>query len=96
MADEELDISWMCKQVAHHYGITSQMYILAEECAELAKEALKYNRPKDNIKELVEEIADVEIMLEQTKMLLGDVLDDIKKIKTEKLLRQIERIKRGL
>ena len=46
------------------------------------------------IQNIVEEIADVEIMLEQIKVLLNLNNDAIKAIKIKKIDRQLERIKR--
>ena len=46
------------------------------------------------IQHIVEEIADVEIMLEQIKVLLNLNNDAIKAIKIKKIDRQLERIKR--
>lgn len=50
------------------WGPRAQTLMVLEEMAELQKEILKnINRDKDNIVELIDEIADVEIMLEQLK-----------------------------
>lgn len=50
------------------WGKKPQMLQVIEEMSELIKEILKnVNRKKDNIAELIEETADVEIMLEQLK-----------------------------
>lgn len=50
------------------WGKVPQMLQVIEEMSELTKEILKnINRHKDNISELIEETADVEIMLEQLK-----------------------------
>ena len=50
------------------WGKVPQMLQVIEEMSELTKEILKnINRHKDNIAELIEETADVEIMLEQLK-----------------------------
>lgn len=50
------------------WGKEPQMLQVIEEMSELTKEILKnVNRKKDNIAEIVEETADVEIMLEQLK-----------------------------
>ena len=51
------------------WGKEPQMLQVIEEMSELTKEILKnVNRKKDNIKELIEEAADVEIMLGQLKV----------------------------
>ena len=50
------------------WGKNIQMLQVIEEMSELTKEILKnVNRKKDNIAEIIEETADVEIMLEQLK-----------------------------
>lgn len=50
------------------WGKEPQMLQVIEEMSELTKEILKnVNRKKDNLAELIEETADVEIMLEQLK-----------------------------
>ena len=50
------------------WGKNPQMLQVIEEMSELTKEILKnVNRGKDNVSEIIEETADVEIMLEQLK-----------------------------
>ena len=50
------------------WGKEPQMLQVIEEMSELTKEILKnINRKKDNVAEIIEETADVEIMLEQLK-----------------------------
>lgn len=59
------------------YGIDSQLAKLAEECAELAAEALHVrSRGKEAIPALLSECADVEIMLEQMRHHYGDTRID--------------------
>lgn len=87
-----------CKimQIAKNYGIAPQLRMLAEECSELAKEALKAIRSKGANKEaLIEEIADVEIMIEQIRLLMGIRYEDIFTTKERKLERQMQRIGEG-
>jgi NTP pyrophosphatase (non-canonical NTP hydrolase) len=79
--------------VARHYGKASQLRMLAEECAELGKEALKAIRCKGANKEsLIEEIADVEVMVEQIRYLFEISFEDTLTVKEQKLIRQIKRI----
>ena len=55
------------KRALESWGEQAQMMVV-EEMSELMKEILKnVNRKKDNIAEIIEETADVEIMLEQLK-----------------------------
>ena len=49
------------------FGALPQMVIVMEECSELQKEISKIIREKGNLENLAEEIADVEIMIEQLK-----------------------------
>ncbi|MBO6289058.1 MAG: hypothetical protein IJ738_02655 [Alphaproteobacteria bacterium] len=56
------------KRALKDWGKEPQMMQVIEEMAELTKEILKnINRKKNNIAELIEETADVEIMLGQLK-----------------------------
>ncbi|MBQ7285731.1 MAG: hypothetical protein IJW72_05725 [Alphaproteobacteria bacterium] len=56
------------KRALQTWGEQPQMMMVVEEMSELMKEILKnVNRKKDNIAEIIEETADVEIMLEQLK-----------------------------
>lgn len=83
------------KLIASYYGKEPQLRMLAEECSELAKEALKAIRSKgDNREALIEEMADVEIMLAQIKYLGKIEQSDIDEVKAYKLDRQLERIQK--
>lgn len=53
------------------YGIDAQTKMAVEEMSELTKELCKSWRGKDNADHIAEEIADVEIMLAQLKMIYG-------------------------
>lgn len=88
----------MCKQIADKYGYPSQSGQLMEECAELIQAINKYKRAKTGeeqhiaLQHYIEEIADVEIMLEQIKYLLdikSSELDDIKQYKIHRVLSRI-------
>ena len=60
------------------YGVNSQCNVCIEEMSELTKELLKLRREstqagyKKRRKNIEEEIADVQIMLDQMKMIFGD------------------------
>lgn len=54
------------------YGKHSQLIMAVEEMAELTKELSKNIRGEKNISGISEEIADVEIMLEQLKIIFGN------------------------
>lgn len=56
------------KRALETWGEEPQMLMVVEEMSELMKEILKnINRKKNNVSEIIEETADVEIMLEQLK-----------------------------
>lgn len=80
----------------NHYGTKKQQDIAIEELAELQKAIIKYRRePSDKTKEaVVEEIADVQVMLEQLKIIYS-CRTKIDAIMDAKIDRQIKRIMDG-
>lgn len=80
------------RQIADHYGLNNQMMQAIEEMGELTQAIVKvYRNGLDNERDgLIEELADVQIMIEQLDYLLGD--SQIKKIKEYKINRQLSRI----
>lgn len=94
------------KKIAEHYGYEAQSSQLVEECAELIQAVSKYRRVRGMGQEtteseqvaldnLVEEIADVELMLEQVKHLLQIPEEDIQAVKLFKVNRTKERMGKG-
>lgn len=63
-----------CHMIAEKFGFASQAAILQEECAELIQSISKYNRYRDvgTLESIAEEMADVEIMIEQIKSILNN------------------------
>ena len=73
------------KRALHTWGGQAQMMMVVEEMSELMKEILKnVNRGKDNLAEIIEETADVEIMLEQLKENY-QIADKVEAYKSEKI-----------
>mgnify|MGYP002765677746 FL=1 len=75
------------------WGKNPQMLQVIEEMSELIKEILKnVNRGKDNISEIIEETADVEIMLEQLKCCynINTQVADYKKQKLLKIAKRLD------
>ena len=73
------------KRALHTWGEQAQMMMVVEEMSELMKEILKnVNRGKDNLAEITEETADVEIMLEQLKENY-QIADKVEAYKSEKI-----------
>jgi NTP pyrophosphatase (non-canonical NTP hydrolase) len=74
------------------YGISAQEDMLLEEMAELSKVILKGRRGQLSTQDLTDEIADVEIMLEQMKQHfgIGDEVKARKRFKKERLGKRLE------
>ena len=87
MNDEKTVFQTAIKQ----YGTFAQTLMLLEEMSELQKEICKSWRGKDNREQIAEEIADVEIILAQVKMIY-DVAEDAEKWRNAKVKRLWERL----
>lgn len=74
------------------YGNDVQKKMALEEMSELQKEICKNWRGKDNYDEIAEEIADVEIMLDQLKMIYGISERQVLKFRNDKVIRLKERL----
>lgn len=75
------------RQAIKKYGRILQTIVAIEEMAELQKELSKALRSKENYSGIVEEIADVQIMLEQLKIIFDISEEEIDKQMTFKLQR---------
>ena len=93
------------KSIINHYGLDAQMDMMIEECSELIKALLKYRRTKNGANsifklgefrgDIVSEMADVEIMLRQMKVIF-DVSDEERDAEIDrKIQRQLQRIEGG-
>lgn len=73
------------------YGKQMQMVVAMEEMAELTKELSKALRGKPNTTSIAEEIADVEIMLEQIKIIFDceEYVHDMEDYKLKRLSRRL-------
>ena len=76
------------------YGSTLQIAMVFEEMSELQKELCKYLRGKCSPASIAEEIADVEIMIEQMKMLFC-CAEDVRSVRRRKVERLKERLDNG-
>lgn len=93
----------LLKTIADKYGYGEQSMQCIEECAELiqainkfrraASECKPYEVRKEAVINIIEEIADVEIMLEQMVYLLKVRREYIDEIKKQKIERTINRMK---
>ena len=91
-------------KIADHYGLDSQLKQTIEEMAELIQAFSKFMRSRgsgqptttDTLSarlNIIEEIADVEIMISQSKYLLNISDDEIEAIKRSKLDRTLDRMR---
>lgn len=88
---EHINETEVLQRALDTYGSLPQIVMVFEEMSELQKELCKYLRGKYSPASIAEEIADVEIMLEQMKLLFccaNDVRDERR--------RKVERLKERL
>jgi len=84
----------LCKKALKKWGIALQYVKLCEETGELLQAASKVFLNKWPKARLAEEIADVEIMLEQWKQAYS-LHSDVEKLKLIKIKRIEEKLKHG-
>lgn len=74
------------------WGDNHQAIVAIEELSELQKELCKYLRGNKNVTNLIEEIADVEIVVEQLKIMFdcSQSVDEWKERKLERLEKKME------
>lgn len=80
------------KKAIGTYGCLMQIIVAIEEMAELTKELCKQLRGRDNLEEIAEEIADVNIMMEQQQIIF-DCAERVKDYEEAKLQRLRDRLK---
>jgi hypothetical protein len=74
-----------------HYGVEAQQKLVLEEMSELQKEICKMWRGRDNIDHIAEEVADVEITLDQLKLMLN-IEYKVFDFRQQKVQRQVQRL----
>lgn len=77
------------QKIIEHYGVNNQLKKLTEEVYELQESILEQH----NIEHILEEYADVEVILEQIKQYFKLDDDKIELIKDYKVARQLYRIR---
>ena len=80
------------QEIINHYGAYQQKDKLFEEMAELQKEVCKEKDCKGDIQHIAEELADVNIMLQQMQLIYGITDEQIKQIVQDKIERTLDRI----
>ena len=81
------------KKVIDHYTPAHQLDIAIEEMSELTKEICKYKRGFDNRENVIEEMADVYIMLRQLRLIFNVTDKELHNAEVVKINRLKERIK---
>lgn len=92
-----IDIEHTFNQSVIKYGKEAQCRQAMEECAELIQainKSIRYPDRKDCHNNLIEEIADVEIMLYQLKVMFNVSDDEVFEVKVQKAVREQERLKK--
>ena len=86
-----------CRKIADHYGPQTQEFQAVSEIMELGQVLTRRpgQRTKDWKEKLLDEMADVTIMIRQLRLLYDISDEDFEKKIIEKLDRQLERIKNG-
>lgn len=83
-----MDNKEVFRTALNRWGADAQTVMVFEEMSELQKELCKHSRGADNTEHIAEEIADVQIMLEQM-IILHDCEEAVREYKRSK----IERLK---
>jgi len=81
------DIKFLAQKAWDLWGTDAQLNMVIEECAELIDAIQKWRRNRIDSVKVLEEVVDVELMLEQMKVILGMpmLFENIKKNKLEQL-----------
>lgn len=90
--DEYISETEVLQRALDTYGSVLQIVVTMEEMSELQKELCKDLRGQGSLEHIAEEIADVEIMLEQMKMLFccADEVRDVRRRKVERLKERLD------
>lgn len=79
------------KTAIETWGEDAQINLLGEECSELSADVSRVLRERSEKTELVEEIADVEIMLEQMRLILdAETINEAKAQKRSSLRQRLQ------
>lgn len=78
-------------KIADHYGLEGQLHQLIEEMAELTQAICKHFRGYKVERNLIEELADVKLMLDQVIYLMGCECQ-VQQVMKQKIERTLERI----
>lgn len=85
-----MEIKQIIKQMISKYG-KLQLVVAVEEMSELQKEICKDLRGKGNREHIIEEMADVQLVLDELKEYYGISQEEIYRVKRAKMLRTEKR-----
>lgn len=85
-----MEIKDFAKQMIEKFG-DLQLVIACEELSELQKEICKHLRNKGDITHIKEEMADVQLMLDEMKVFFNISQDELYRIKRKKIIRTQKR-----
>ena len=93
--NDEPDGDEICRAALEAFGAGAQVMMAIEEMSELTKELCKNGRGQENTTHIAEEITDVEIMLQQMKMLFdcAGQVETFRRYKLERLAGRIKEVK---
>lgn len=74
-------------QIIFIRGKEAQMYKLTEECGEFITALNQFKDGRISISELLEEVVDIDVLIDQMKIIFEDRIDEWYKIKERKLKR---------
>lgn len=88
--DKQVLADWQTpmRRAMHRWGIHSQRSVLIEECGELIQRAAQLPNKKCTEDQFLEELADVEIMIDQMRLYFGN--EGVDKWRVKKLKRLME------
>ncbi len=84
------------QRAVRRFGDDAQLRMLAEECCELGAEVNRFFRDRTSLDALAEECADVEIMLAQARIIVGEErIEDAKRRKLWRLASRLDTERAG-
>lgn len=87
----EMNAEELYEKAVKAWGKEAQLGVAMEECAELISAIIRYKRGRTGCAPVAEEIADVLIMAEQSRLIIGpNLVDEFKKQKLERLGQRLE------
>jgi hypothetical protein len=92
------EIKKLYKRAYDHWGMTTQLGMTITECNELSAEIGRFIfQKRKTMLSIIEELADVEIMIEQCRTMIGDeLIDEQKQIKLKRLENKLVESEAGI